>query len=253
MTSTTASTQSVNIICMKWGTKYGSEFVNKLYGMVARNITLPFQFYCFTDDSNGIREEVQSLPLPSLQLPEGIPERGWLKLSTFNAELAGITGTTLFLDVDVVIVGNIDGFFQHQSDDPNTVFLAFDEKKKAARIGNSSVYRFEVGAHTDIVEFFRENFDSIRQRHRNEQAYLSKQLDAKQQLDFWPTAWCPSFKYHCIPKFPFNFFKPAVIPEGAKIILFHGHPEPQDAVKGISRKWYRHFKPCLWINQYWQA
>ena len=30
------------IICMKWGTKYGAEYVNRLYNMVKRNLTLPF-------------------------------------------------------------------------------------------------------------------------------------------------------------------------------------------------------------------
>ncbi len=38
--------KAVNIICMKWGDKYGAEYVNKLYAMVKRNITIPFQFVC---------------------------------------------------------------------------------------------------------------------------------------------------------------------------------------------------------------
>ena len=26
------------VICMKWGSKYGPEYVNRLYGMVARHL-----------------------------------------------------------------------------------------------------------------------------------------------------------------------------------------------------------------------
>ena len=42
------------IICMKWGDKYGAEYVNRLYNMVRRNLTLDFQMVCLTDDSTGI-------------------------------------------------------------------------------------------------------------------------------------------------------------------------------------------------------
>ncbi len=39
--------------------------------------------------------------------------------------------------------------------------------------GNSSVYRFELGAHPDVLEYFQGHLDEIRQQFRNEQAYLS--------------------------------------------------------------------------------
>ena len=38
------------IFCMKWGTLYGPEYVNTLYSMVKRNLTLDFRMVCFTDD-----------------------------------------------------------------------------------------------------------------------------------------------------------------------------------------------------------
>ena len=52
------------IICINWGTKYGSTYINRLYAMVERNITPPFRFVCFTDRNNGIRPEVECHPLP---------------------------------------------------------------------------------------------------------------------------------------------------------------------------------------------
>ena len=35
-------TNTVNIICMKWGDKFPASYVNRLYGMISKNITLPF-------------------------------------------------------------------------------------------------------------------------------------------------------------------------------------------------------------------
>ena len=65
-----------HVICMKWGTKYGPEYVNRLYAMVRRHLSGDFRFVCLTDDSTGIHSEVQCLPIPPLDLPAGIPERG---------------------------------------------------------------------------------------------------------------------------------------------------------------------------------
>ena len=44
----------VNIICMKWGEKYDSSYVNILYNMVERNLNRPFRFVCFTDNKSGL-------------------------------------------------------------------------------------------------------------------------------------------------------------------------------------------------------
>ena len=127
-----------HILCMKWGTKYGPEYVNRLYAMVHRHLSGDFRFVCLTDDSTGIRSEVQCLPIPALDLPPGIPERGWTKLATFSADLHGLRGTALFLDVDVVVTGSLDDFFTQPGE-----FLIIHDYKRPWRItGNSSVYRF---------------------------------------------------------------------------------------------------------------
>ena len=96
---------------MKWGTKYGAEYVNRLYQMVRKNLTIPFQMICLTDDTNGIDDEIKCFPIPELVLPDGLPERGWKKLTTFSPDLYGLSGNILFLDVDLVIIDNIDCFF----------------------------------------------------------------------------------------------------------------------------------------------
>ena len=132
---------------MKWGTKYGADYVNRLYGMVRRHLRGEFRFVCLTDRSDGMRTEVQCLPIPDLALPDGIPERGWKKLTTFAADLHGLKGTALFLDLDVVIVDDITPFFEQPGD-----FLIIHDWKRPWRItGNSSVYRFELGAHPEVL------------------------------------------------------------------------------------------------------
>ncbi|MFG6449219.1 glycosyltransferase [Roseateles sp. BYS180W] len=236
------------ILCMKWGTKYGPEYVNRLYAMVARHLRGPFRFVCLTDRSEGIRPEVQCLPIPALALPPGTPERGWTKLTTFEADLHGLRGTALFLDLDVVIVDDITPFFEVPGE-----FLIIHDWKRPWRItGNSSVYRFRLGAHADVLAKFRREFDSIRAKFRNEQAYLSDEIQQKGQLQYWDERWCASYKYHCIPRWPLNYLRAPSIPTGARILIFHGVVNPPDALAGRSNGNWRKAKAAPWIAGHWR-
>ncbi|WP_435933055.1 glycosyltransferase [Moraxella bovoculi] len=242
------------IICMKWGTKYGPEYVNRLYNMVARNLTLPFTFVCLTDDSSGIRDEVVCYPIPELNLPSNIPERGWKKLTTFKPDLYALKGIALFLDIDIVIVDNIDCFFTHQAEHDDSVMIIRDWKKPWRMVGNSSVYRFKVGYNTypNLLSHFEQNFEKIRNEVRHEQAYLSNYLREHHHLEYWDPTWCVSYKYHCLQKIPLAYFKPPVKPKDAKIVIFHGEINPPDAINGGGGKWYRHVLPSQWIKDAWQ-
>ncbi len=238
---------TVNIICMKWGDKFPAEYVNKLYAMVERNLTLPFRFVCFTEDRTDIRSEVEIQPLPELDLPADIPERGWRKLTVFAKDFGGLSGKTLFLDLDVVIVDNIDDFFTV----PGDFLIAHDKKNPEKMEGNSSVFRFEIGKYPQILSYFEENFEQIKSEVRHEQAYLSREMNKLGKLGFWNDDWVPSFKYRCAPSWIRSWFEAPSIPKDAKIILFHGLPNPPEAIKGISGKWYRHIQPSPWIEKYW--
>ena len=233
---------------MKWGTLYGAEYVNRLHSMVKRNLTLDFKMVCFTDDEKGIIDEVDCYPIPEIDMPGNLPERMWKKLTTLKGDLYGLKGTALFLDLDVVIVDNIDCFFEADGD-----FRIIKDYNKQWRItGNSSVYRFEIGEHPYVFDYFVSNFDSIRKEHRNEQEYLTAAIHKKGKLQYWPTEWCPSYKYDCVSRIPFAFWKKPIIPEGAKVIIFHGEINPPKAITGGRGKWYRYVAPAPWVANYWK-
>lgn len=95
-----------NLIVVKWGDKFTAEHVNRIYRMAKRNITLPFNFYCYTEDPTDIYNEVNIIPLDeSLDL-----EKWWWKLTLFKEN--NLNGINLYLDLDVVIQKNIDHFFK---------------------------------------------------------------------------------------------------------------------------------------------
>lgn len=241
-----------HILCMKWGTKYGPEYVNRLYAMVRRQLTGDFNFVCLTDDGAGIRPEVQCLPIPPLDmhLKPGQKDHAWRKLTTFEQNLHGLTGTALFIDLDVVVVGRLDAFFDY----PGEFLIIHDYARPWRReriTGNSSVYRFELGAHPDVLANFRAHMDEVQAEHRNEQEYLSAFMHAKGKLAYWPEAWCPSFKYHGIPDWPTNYWNEPFVPEGARIMIFHGECNPPDALAGRRNRAFRFIRPARWIERFW--
>ncbi|MEY4034644.1 MAG: hypothetical protein RL492_1838, partial [Verrucomicrobiota bacterium] len=195
---------------------------------------------------------IETFPIPSLKLPAGAPERGWTKLVSFSPDLSTpggpeLKGEVLFLDIDIVIVGNMDAFFQQPGE-----FLIIRERNKWKVTGNSSVYRWVAGQHHDLLDHFRENIVSLQAKHRNDQWYVTDYLSAQGKVGYWPETWCRSFKRHCVKYFPFSFFQTPSIPEGAKIIVFHGVPNPPDALVGRSGKWYRRVLPTPWIADNWK-
>lgn len=233
---------------MKWGSKYGPEYVNRLHAMVRRHLRSAFRFVCLTDDPRGISPDVHCLPIPSLDLPPGIPERGWTKLVTFSADLHGLHGTALFLDLDVVIVGSLDAFFEY----PGEFLIIHDYKRPWRVTGNSSVYRFELGSHPDVLAHFRAHNAQVRADFRNEQAYLSDFMHRQGRLAYWPAGWCPSFKYHSIPAWPSNYWRVPFVPDGARIVIFHGECNPPDALAGRRNRRWRFIRPAGWVAEHWR-
>ena len=240
---------------MKWGSKYGPEYVNRLYDMTRQHLSSPFDFVCLTDDAEGIHPDVICHPIPPLDVPlrPGQRDGAWNKLTTFEADLYGLHGRALFMDLDVVIVGPLDDFFEQPGE-----FLIIRDYPRFWRfgeriIGNSSVYRFEIGAHADVLAHFRGHTEQIRARHRNEQHFLSHFLHRQGKLGYWPDGWCPSFKYQCIPRWPTNYWRAPFVPPGARIIVFHGEVNPHDALAGRRNKRLGHIKPTPWVEQAWQA
>ena len=55
----------IMIVCVKYGTKYGADYVNKLYAGVKRHLSLDHKFACFTENPEGLHEDIMIIPLNS--------------------------------------------------------------------------------------------------------------------------------------------------------------------------------------------
>lgn len=206
------------IICINWGTKYGAPFINRLYAMVARNITPPFTFTCFTDSFEGLRPEILCEDLPPLNLDE-MPTNTpgiWQKSRLWGPKLGNLKGPVLFLDLDLVIVGSLDSFFE--VGEPDDVILAKNQTTPFERLGQTSLFRFQVGKLVPLQQKFTANPQGIADEYRFEQRFVTR--NAPGGVKLFPRRWVLHFRQDCHWTFPLNYFFAPRLPANARVVLF---------------------------------
>lgn len=248
------ATQIKQFICMKWGDRYGADYVNRLYGMISRHTTGEIRLVCLTDHPEGIRPEVECFDCPTIDIPEPHNNRGWRKVNLFAERIVDLVGEVLYIDLDVVITGSMDGFFEYAPGEKYVVM--HNPTQPGSGIGNTSVYRFVVGSNTQVLEKLLADSENQIETHRNSQTFISRTLG---DLTFWPSDWCCSFKTDCLPPLPLRWWKTPVLPEGTRVVIFTGKPDPDEAAEGRwpDKKWYKRLyktvRPTPWITENWRA
>jgi hypothetical protein len=239
------------IACIKWGTAFPPDYVNRLYRGAMRNLSRPTRFVAFTDDAAGLDPAIVVMPIPAIDLPvKGIRGGPWRKLALWSRDI-GIAGDILFLDLDVVVTGPLDPFFDFE---PGKLCLIKNWTQEEQGVGNSSVMRFPAGGAPHLVDDFEKDAIAMSFRYVNEQIYLTR--ESRLPTAFWPKPWCPSFKVTMMPRFPANLWREVALPPDARIVVFTGHPRPHEAVEGKWRapwykKPYKSVRPAKWLNEHW--
>ena len=200
--------------------------------MVKRNLTVPFEFICFTENKKGIDANVRIEPINLIPGVQG----WWYKPMFFNPDL-GLNGTILFFDLDVIIFENIDKLFSFEKD---KFCIIRDFNRKFVRNYNkfnSSVFRLETGTHSHVYEEFIKNpKDQIRRYHGDQDWIRASIKDG--DYSYWPTEWIQSYKWEMRGRPKYNN-KPRgerdfavngdpTILEKTKVAVFHGDPNPHN-------------------------
>lgn len=175
------------IMCLKHGSKYSADYVNKLYNGVRRNCSLDFEMVCLTDDPKDIDPNIKIIPLPS-----GLVG-WWCKPYMFSSDLP-IKGTVLYLDLDVVVASNIDKLFTYQPDTWCTVRDFTRAMRPKWPKYNSSVVRFRVGELSYIWDEYIKNPQQIQRKYFGDQDYLYDITQNKRAM-LYPDSWILSWKW----------------------------------------------------------
>lgn len=141
----------VTALCFYWrgelqkGYHYGPEYVNTLQRMLRRHLSVPHELVCVTDEPEGI--EARTVPLPAELRRLG---EYWPKLYAFHPDGAALFGPRLLmLDLDLVLVGSIDGLASRPEP-----FVAWSAQERDLSHYNTSFVLMDAGAFPEVWERF---------------------------------------------------------------------------------------------------
>lgn len=213
-----------SIVCLKWGEKYGPEYVTKLQSMCTRHIAHD-AFVCFTD---APIDGVFCRPLPS-DLPGW-----WAKIGLFRPGL--LPGRKLYLDLDVVVTAGITPLLDAFQTDPTRLWALDDfsyslitpkhamgsETRRllgGAGTVNSSVMLWEGDAGFEVWDRWS---DSVMDELHGDQNFITRTL-WPDKLRLLPSGVAGSYKYGGGQPYP--------------ITVFHGEPKPHQVGGWVADHW----------------
>jgi hypothetical protein len=227
----------VDVVCVNWGKKYGIEYTYRLLNMVKRNTTRKFNFYCLTDAPEIYSDEVVPIKLVSGY------SGWWNKMQLFRTDILP-KGHYLYFDLDVVIVDNIDQIFDYSGFGITRDFVNPNPGILGGHEYNSSVMKFSPDA--SLWRFFQDNLKRWMQIQKEipffgDQNVISAYLNSRRYSNAFPDYWIWSYKIGTLRgrrPLDHNKFFGAQIPQGGKICVFHGQPNPSDIdVDWVLKNW----------------
>ena len=247
---------TANCICVKWGTRYGADEVNRLFHAVARHSGTDVRFFCLTDDRAGLDSHIEPLPLPDTGLQRRIADAqqrlrrrtGALrKIAVFDPDLIpDLRGRLLCLDIDVVVTGPMDALFIH-GDGAVAMPPPFKARSHIETLGEGSVIGFDPRRHGFLYEEMARDTEAMLDFSMgSEQRYTSMTADRHGALTHFPADWVVSFTRHCVPPRPWNLLRAPSLPAGARILCFPSRPKADEAVGGY-RNGLKSTRPAPWL------
>lgn len=238
----------LDVICWKWRptrgyrSQFGPDTVNVLKRMLQRNLHVPFRFSCITDDAAGIDSDVRIIPLWNdfANVPNPSSPRNpscYRRLKMFSKDARELIGERIVsLDLDVVITGDVTELFDR--DEEFVIWGGQSVQPQSLQVYNwfnGSMMYLRAGTRTQVWD----KFDPARspwQAHRagcrgSDQGWICYVLGRKERV--WTTGdGVYSYRNHVLPN-------GGRLPEGAKIVAFHGQYDPWQPRVQQAHSWVR--------------
>lgn len=220
----------LNVVCLKHGTKYNAHYVNVLYNMISRHLTVPYDFYCFTENPAGLNFQIKVKELPTSLSLTG----WWWKPYLFKQGHFPDGDEILFFDLDMVIVNSIDAIANYMPGqfsglrDVGRVWRRYPEKL------GSAVMKWPANQYSNIWNKIEEDKKSIH-RFFGDQDWIWHCY--KDQIKFFPDEWIRSYKWEVRTKddlvridakYVFKDIKTVNLDPSCSVLAFHGTPNPSD-------------------------
>lgn len=173
----------MNIICVKQGSKYSADYVNKLYSMVSKNMSCDFTFNCYTDDSTNIDKDINVVPIQSDLI------KWWPKLDALNLF---DNGDNILFDLDVVILNPLERLCSVKTRTLSVLYAQWKEgylqpraREKFPTLYNSSIMKWSDNQGKEVYDYFQKHKDMILFKYEGIDRYM---FNEPVQVDLLPTS-----------------------------------------------------------------
>lgn len=239
----------LTVVCMLWhdpqhmrrdSYTYSARHVLGLQQMVARHLTMPHRFVCWTDrpDLFDHHPEVTAVPL---DMATHVPGTFYAKLALFRGDIRDTLGERiLYLDLDCVVTGSLDDIAGRP--EPLVLWRNPVAKHPKRSRFNSSMILLSAGCRPDIYETFDPLWHPGEIRYKistgMDQAWISHLVP--EDAPSWDHA---DGVYHARrPKDDKGV--EAVLPDNARIVFFPGRRVPWMPDMMAAHPWIAEHLPC---------
>lgn len=211
----------LTVACVKHGSKYGPDYVNRLYSMVRRHLPGNWRFVCLTEDPRDLVPGIDVIDISNIMIHGARVHGWWTKLALFDPDTPFVDQTIFYLDLDTVIVGDL-GFIEGLK-------VGFHVLEHSFNPGfNSSVMLFDRSFAAPVHQRFQ---DSDAERLVGDQDWLEECMPG---IDVFPRE--PIRLYKSLePDIDSN----ALARTGARIVTFPTVPKPHQIDSG-------------WVKDHWR-
>jgi hypothetical protein len=236
-----------SLVTFKWQprrayrSKFTAHHVNTLRQSFARHYPKPHRFICVTDDPVGIEPGIEIVPLwddfSKLRNPTWpTGPNCYRRLPVFGKKFAEIAGNRFMcMDLDVVITGDMTDIVDRTEDfviwgttNPRIPYCA-------------SMFLMTAGVHEEVLT----DFDPLRSPRiasnagyrGSDQGWINYKLG--KDIPVWNRSHGVfSYKDHVLDNFR------GLLPSNARIVIFHGKPDPWDNTANAMSPWIKKHYVC---------
>lgn len=202
---------------------YRISHVLSLFDMVRRWLPVEHEFVCLTDHEDAF-PRLFNLGIKPVIIKPDVPG-WWQKAKMFEPSIWGKNRRVLFLDLDVVITGDLTKFFKAKH---HTVAIAnFGVNFQHSKY-NSSVVLFTPAGPTKKIpqKFYEVGAQKVMDALHGDQCWFWRVM--KDNVHTWPREWVQSYKYETR--------RTGLHPE-TSIVVYHGNPKPWECNDAVSKQY----------------
>lgn len=228
-----------SVVVWKWHkpgyrSTFDGESVNKMRSMVRRHYPEPHRFICITDDPAGIDDDIEVVPIWDDFKDLKNPTWSWApscyrRLKAFAPEFEEIAGRRFVsIDLDCVITGDMRPLWNREED-----FVIY-ASRHANYHYNGSMFMMTAGCRRQVWEKFDPDASpqtaNAAGNNGSDQGWIQYVLGRKE------ATWTEQDGIYAYLK-DCERTNRGRLPEGARLVVFHGKKNPWDAEVHLKSPW----------------